>query len=76
MMPVDGKGDGQCEQTRSAKKGPEQDLPILKSFPAKNAQPDARTKKGQKTLKIQGCLDLGRPILSEKNLDPSVVLFG
>ena len=76
MMAVDGKGDGQSKQTRPAKKGPEQDLPILKAFPSQNTQADARTKQGQETLEVQWGSNLGRPILSQKNLDPPVVLFG
>ena len=62
MMAVDGEGDRQCKEARPSTKGPEQDLPVLKSFPAQNTQTDAGAKQGQETLEVQRCSELGRAI--------------
>ena len=41
MIAVNRKRDSQCKQLRPAKKGPENHLPILEPFFAKNTQADA-----------------------------------
>jgi hypothetical protein len=75
MMAVNRKRDGQCEQLRAARKGPEQQLPILEALFAKNAQADTRTEDRQRALKIQRGPDLRPLILPEKNHGPSIAVF-
>jgi len=53
MMTVDRKGDYHWKQPWAAENRPQQDPPVLKSFPTKDTQTDAGADEGQQALKVQ-----------------------
>lgn len=75
MATVDRQRNSQREQLRAAKKRPQQESPILESFLAQNTQTDIGAKKCQEALKVQGDLDLWRPILSQEGLHALIIVL-
>jgi len=76
MMAIDRKGNSQRDQLRSVKKRPGQDLPILESLFAENAQADACTGDCHQTLKTQWGSGLWSLILPEEGHCPFIVMLG
>lgn len=74
-MAVDCQRYCQWQQLRAAKKGPQQEAPVLKSFFTKHTQADVGTKNCQEALKLQWELDLWSFVLSQESLNTLIVIL-
>ena len=76
MIAIDRKRNRQREHFRSAKKSPENNLPIVESLLSENTQADARTYNCQQTLKIQGGPHRWSLIFPKEGPCPLIVMLG
>ena len=75
VMAVDGQGNGQWEQLRTAKSCPEEKLPVLAPFFTSDAQVKDRAEEGKSVLKVHWSLDFRGLVFSQKSPQSHVVLL-
>ena len=73
VVAVDRKCHSQGEQPGTAKQRPRQQLPVLNSLFAQDAQPIDGTEERQNVLDVEGSINAWHFVLPQERLDTSIV---